>query len=199
MSCSESFYDHISNCNTAIRVYALLAAATAYQWLITDKFGKEYTGESITDADGFLSIPVSDLPDGLFFPGTGAFKLEILDGCRKLDFKMAKFYDAVEFEVTPGPREKDNLGCDFVCEIAGGAPISSAIFPFNDASTVQIPWTDFLRSLYGGTPTVQVFQQVSPGVYQMVNVSITMVGGPYDLQEIDVDNGGSASGYVLVN
>lgn len=199
MSCSNAFHDYISNCNTAIRVYALLTPATAYRWLITDKFGKEYIGEAISDANGFLSIPVSDLPDGLFFPATGSFKLEILDGCRKLDFKMASFHDAIEFTVAPGPREKDNLGCDFVCETSGGAPVSSAIFPFQAAPTIQIPWTDFLRSLYGGTPIVQVFQETSPGIYQLVNVSVTMVGGPYDLQEIDVDNGGPATGYVLIS
>lgn len=199
MSCSNSFYDHISNCNTAIRVYALLTPATPYQWLFTDKFGKEYTGESISDDSGFIDIPIDALPEAIFTPFSGDFKLEILDRCRKLDFKMAKFYNAIEFSVSPGPREKDNLGCDFVCETSGGGPGNTAVFPFSAVATLNIPWTAFLKSLYGGTPTVQVYLKVAEDTYQLTNVSVTMIGGPYNLSEIDIDFGGEADGYVLIS
>jgi hypothetical protein len=202
MGCDTAFHDYISNCNTAIKVNALLTAAKPYSWVITDKFGKEYTGVTIADGDGFLSIPVDQLPDGLLTPYSGDFKLEIYeenDTCRKVDFKMARFYDSIVFSVSPGPREKDNIGCDFSCETADGGPGNSAIFPFTSLSSLTIPWTSFLRSLYGGTPTVQVYQQSGPDEYDLVNVNVTMVGGPYDLSEIDIDLGGPSTGYVLIS
>ena len=200
MSCNNSFYDYISNCTTAIRVNALLTPATPYQWVITDKFTNEYSGEAITNADGFFDIEISALPDGFFTPFAGEYKLEVFeDNCRKVDFKIAKFYDEIIFSVSAGTREKDNLGCDFTCTTSGGGPGNSAVFPFTDAATISIAWTEFLRGLYGGTPDVDVYQEVSSGVYQQVNVAVTMVGGPYDLSEIDVDNGGPATGYILVS
>lgn len=199
MGCRNSFIDTISNCMTSIRVNALLVPATPYTWLITDKFGNQYTGESITDGAGFFDIAVGDLPDGFFTAYSGEFKLEILDGnCRKIDFKMAKYYDSIAFAATAGPRVKDNLGCDFDCQTTGGGPGNSAVFPFEDVENVVIPWTALLKNLYGGQPDVNVYQEIAPGEYQKVSVAITMVGGPYDLTEIDVDNGGSATGYVLV-
>lgn len=200
MGCNNAFLDYISNCTTAIRVNALLIAARPYTWVITDKFGNEYSGESITDANGFFDIQVSSLPDGLLTPYSGSFKLEIYeDVCRKAEFKMAKAYDSIEFTISGGTREKDNLGCDFSCTTTGDGPGNSAVFPFTGAPNIVIPWTTFLKSLYGSTPTVQVYQEVSPGEYQLASVAVTMVGGVYDLTEIDVDNGGPANGYILVS
>lgn len=199
MSCKNAFYDFISNCNTDIRVNALLLPATAYTWVITDKFDKQYSGEIITDGDGFFTIAVADLPNGFLNEFAGTFKLEIFeDICKKTDFKMAQFYDSIEFGAKAGTRVKDNLGCDFNCDTTGGSG-NSAVFPFTAAATVHIPWTELLKGLYGNAPTVQVYQLISPGNYQLVNVSVTMVGGPYDLTAIDVDNGGAADGYILIN
>lgn len=200
MTCNQAFFDHISNCNTAIRVNALLIPARLYTWVITDKFGHEFAGESITNADGFMDIPVTSLPEGLLTPYSGEFKLVIYeDVCSKASFKMAKEYDSIVFSVTGGTREKDNIGCDFACSTDGNGPANSAVFPFTDVANLSIPWTDFLKGLYGSTPTAQVYHLISPGVYQLVNVAVTMVGGPYDLTEIDVDNGGNASGYLLIS
>lgn len=202
MGCTDSFYDQISNCNTAVRVNALLIPATPYIWVITDKFGKEYSGVSITNANGFFDIPISELPDGFFMPFSGEFKLEIFEetnACKAIDFKIAKYFDSIVFSVADGSRVKDNLGCDFACETTGGGPGNSAIFPFTGIATLNITWTELLKSIYGGTPTVQVYLMVSPGVYQLTNVSVTMIGGPYDLSEIDIDFGGMAEGYVLVS
>jgi hypothetical protein len=200
MSCNCAFLDYISNCNDAIKVNALLIPARPYTWVVTDKFGKEYSGESISDGEGFISIAVTSLPDGFLTEFSGEFKLEIYeDVCRKAEFKMAKMYDSIRFTVGGGTRIKDNLGCDFTCDTGGSSAPNSAVFPFDAAANITIPWTNFLKSLYGGTPTVQVYQEISPGVYQLANVAVTMVGGPYDLNEIDIDNGGPASGYVLIN
>lgn len=202
MNCSNAFYDNISNCNTAIRVNALLSPATPYTVIIKGKFGKEYSVDIVTNGDGFFDVAIADLPDGFFTPFSGAFSLEIMDGtseCRKLDFKMAKYYDSIVFDATAGPRQKDNLGCDFDCQGSGDGPQNSAVFPFTDIATLNIAWTTFLRGLYGGTPTVQVYLQTSPGEYALTTVSVTMVGGPYDLSEIDIDFGGTATGYVLIS
>ena len=199
MACKNAFYDFLSNCNTDIKVNALLLPATAYAWIIIDKFDKQYSGEIITDGDGFFTIAVADLPAGLLNEFAGSFKMELFeDACKKVDFKMAQFYDSIEFNVKAGTRVKDNLGCDFSCDTTGGSG-NSAVFPFTSAATINIPWTAFLKQLYGETPTVQVYHQTSPGIFQLVNVAVTMVGGPYDLTEIDIDNGGTATGYVLVN
>ena len=200
MNCESIFYDFISNCNTAIQVNALLLPATPYTWVITDKFDKQYSGVSISDGNGFFSIPIADLPPGFLTEFSGEFKLEVFeDTCRRVDLKLAKFYESIVFEVKGGSREKDNIGCDYSCTESGSGSGNSAVFPFEAAATVDIPWTAFLKGLYGNAPTVQVYQLVSPGVYQLVNVGITMVGGPYDLTEILVDNGGNADGYVLIS
>lgn len=200
MSCNQAFFDHISNCNTAIRVNALLTPARPYTWVISDKFGHEYAGESITNADGFMDIAVADLPDGLLTPYSGEFKIVIYeDVCRKATFKLAKEYDSITFTVAGGTREKDNIGCDFSCSTDGNGPANSAVFPFTNVANLVIPWTNFLKSLYGSTPTAQVYHEVAPGEFQLVSVAVTMVGGPYDLTEIDVDNGGPATGYLLIS
>lgn len=200
MSCGHTFFDHISNCNTAIRVNALLQPATPYTWCIRDKFDKEYTGVSISNADGFIDIDLVDLPDGFFTPFSGSFCLTILDGqCHKIDFKMTKYYDEIHFDVKGGTRVKDALGCDFDC-IPGAGTSNSAIFTFTDQAIVAIPWTSLLKSIYGNTPTVDVYFEITPGVYQkQEGLAVTLVGSVYNLTEIDIDNGGPATGYVLIH
>lgn len=203
MSCSNNFHDYISNCNDELKVNALLLPATPYTWIIIDKFGRQYSGVSISDADGFIKIAISDLPNGFFTEFSGEFILHILDpedDCRKLDFKMAKFYDGVVFSVKGGERVKDALGCHFDCTQASGGASNSAVFPFNNVANVVIPWTSLLKGLYGNAPIVQVYFETSPNVFQLQNgLSISMVGGPYALTEIDIDNGGLATGYVLIS
>lgn len=201
MGCGLTFFDHLSNCNNSIRVNALLEPATPYVWCIKDKFNKEYTGNSISNADGFIDILLSDLPDGFFTPFSGSFSLSILDGdCRKKDFKMASFYDEIHFNITGGTRVKDALGCDFDCNVSGNDGGASAIFTFEDISEVNIPWTSLLRGIYGNTPAIDVYFLVSADVYQkQEGLAIQLVGGIYNLTEINIDNGGPATGYVLIH
>lgn len=200
MGCSDAFHDFISNCNTTLRVNALLLPATTYTWVITDKFQKEYSGTALTNGDGFMDIAIADLPEGFFTEFSGAFHLEIFetDTCKKASFKMARYYDAIDFDVKGGTRVKDSLGCDFACDAEGGDG-NSAVFPFTDAATVSIPWTALLKSLYGNTPDVSVYHEIAPDTYQLVNVSVVYVGGVYDPSEIQIDNGGAAAGYILVS
>jgi hypothetical protein len=201
MGCGTVYKDAISNCTAFIRVNALLQPATPYEWMITDKFGKEYTGQSITNVNGFFDIQLIDLPDGFFTPYSGVFKLEILhEDCGIMDFLVAEKVSAIEFDVVGGTRVKMDLGCPFDCNAGSPAEGNSGIIAFNNAAIVAIPWTSLLKSIYGNTPTLTIYHEISPDVYQDVTsgVTITVQGGPYDPTEFDIDNGGPASGYVLI-
>jgi hypothetical protein len=118
--CSSVFTDFISNCQDYLTVNAALDPTTAYKWVITDKFGKSYSNEIITDDDGYFTIPVTDLPAGLLSSYSGQFKLEIFTTggvygdiqCQKLQIPIAKYYDSIEFEVRGGTNEKSNIGCE---------------------------------------------------------------------------------------
>lgn len=200
MSCKECFSDYLFNCQDTIMINALLEPARLYTVVITDKFNKEYSHEYLSNGDGFIELQVDDFPDGFFNQFAGDFKLEILtDECTKVRFKIAKDYDCIEFSVTGGTRQKNNLGCDFDC--VGNPCENSAIFPFTDVSTVSIAWTDLLRTLYGNTPTVDVYILTAPNTYEQVtgDVVITLTGGPYDLTSVDVNLGGNATGYILIH
>lgn len=200
MGCGHTFFDFISNCGSTLKVNALLSPAIPYEWQITDKFNNTYSGISIADEQGFISIDVTDLPDGFFTPWSGTFVLKIKDpnSCGFNDFKIAQFVESIQFDVKGGTRIKESLGCDFDCN-AGDAANSNAIFTFTNQSNVVIPWTSLLKSIYGNAVTVKVFHLTAPDTYQEANVVVDMVGGPYDLSEIDIDNGGPATGYVLIS
>lgn len=119
MHCSNIFTDYVSNCQNAIAVNAVLEPVTEYKWVITDKFNKEYSGVVTTDADGHFEIPVEDLPAGLLTQYSGEFKLTIWTNtgiygdiqCSKVPIPIAKYYDAIQFEVKGGTNEKSNIGC----------------------------------------------------------------------------------------
>jgi len=180
-------------------VYAQLSPLTSYTWIITDKFDNEYTGELITDADGFWSIPVDELPPGLLTEFSGVFKLQVIDsGCKPIKFKVAGEYDCIQFEVKGGTREKNNLGCNFDCISTGGT--ETGIFPFSNVSSLTIDWTSQLNDRFGNNLVVHVYHQISPGIFQVVDVTIqhnTDYGG--NLTSIFIDNAGPATGYVLIS
>lgn len=117
--CNTCFYDYVVQCNEFINVFAKLTPATIYQWVITDKFNRQYAGTFETDADGFWQIPVADLPDGMFTEYSGTFKLQVYDdpygfNCNEpVTFAIAQTFDCITFDVRAGTREKNNLGCEF--------------------------------------------------------------------------------------
>lgn len=199
MQCNDCFNDYIVRCIDALHVNAQLAPATTYTWIIVDKFGHQYEGEFTTDAAGFWSIAVGSLPAGLLTEYSGAFRLQVMDtGCKPVKFKVAQEYTCIDFEVKGGTRIKDTLGCDFTCVGIGSGGAQTAVFPFTDAATVNIEWTTLLAQLYGSNPIVQVYHQTEPGVYQLAIVSVEQVEGAYGLTAIVIDNGGAATGYVLI-
>lgn len=120
MNCDNCYNDYIVKCNTEINVFAKLTPATHYQWVITDKFDRQYSGAFLTDASGFWSISVTDLPEGLLTEFSGVFKLEVFEytvypttDCKPVKFTVAQEYDCINFTIRAGTRVKDNLGCDF--------------------------------------------------------------------------------------
>lgn len=120
-TCNCCFDDYIVKCTDNINVFAKLEPATQYEWVITDKFEREYSGIFTTDADGFWQIPVSDLPGGLLTEFSGDFKLRVYEfevypnqtKCAAVVFKIAQDYDCITFNARAGTREKNNLGCQF--------------------------------------------------------------------------------------
>lgn len=114
----EVFSDYIVQCATELQVNALLSPATQYRWVIVDKFNNEHEGDVTTDSNGFFAIQIVDLPAGMLTQYSGEFVLKIFsitDDCKQLSFKCTKYYDEICFQVHPGTREKNNLGCDFDC------------------------------------------------------------------------------------
>jgi hypothetical protein len=200
MNCDTCFPDFVAKCNEAIRVFAQLPALAAYEsykWVITDKFDKKYEGPFVVDENGFWEIPVEDLPEGLLTEYSGNFSLEVYDDtCKPVKFKIAQEYDCIKFNVKGGTFEKDYIGCSFSCTEAPAG--QSALFPFTDAATFDITWAPYL-SLYGNSPTVQVYHETAPGVFQLVSVQVQQIFTDGVLTTISIDNGGVQTGYVIVS
>lgn len=200
-TCSDAFYDYLVDCDETLRVNAVFIPTTQYTWVITDKFGNEYSGSVTTDADGQMDIEVADLPEGLLNPYSGTFTLRIQDTeCQWLPLKMMKVYDSVVFEVKGGTRSKNSLGCEVDCTISGN-PSNSAVYNFlisdpeDDVRTIN--WTLEQRTLYGNTPTVQVLIQTEVQfTYRVVDVEILYNENETILESLDIDFGGI--GYFMV-
>lgn len=200
-TCTTCFTDYLVQCTEEINVFAQLAPATQYQWVIKDKFDQEYADMFTTDGDGFWTIPVDQLPPGLLNAFIGPLFLQVYgEECKPIKFKMAQEYDCIQFEVRGGNREKNSLGCNFTCVAIPSGGQSSAIFPFSGAALIDLPWTDLLRTLYGNQPVVNVYHTVN-GITQQVtgNVVVELTGGAYLLENIHIDNGGPADGYIIVS
>lgn len=197
MNCNPCFSDFIAKCNLHIQVYAQLAPLSDYIWIITDKFGNKYQGDFTTDSDGFWQIPVDQLPSGLLTQYSGEFTLQVqVIGCKPTKFKVAQEYDCINFTVKGGTYEKDTLGCNFTC--AAGSSQTSMV-QFTDDATVTIPWTAGLLAAFGNSPSVQIYHETSPGVFQLVDVEVSQVFSSGILQSIEINNAGPATGYALIS
>lgn len=197
-TCNCCFTDFLAKCNLEIQVYAQLSPLTDYRWIITDKFSKKYEGDFTTDADGFWTIPVDELPPGLLTEYSGLFTLEVQDsGCKPIKFKIAAEYDCIDFRVKGGTYEKNTLGCDFSCSPAVGS--QTALFDFVDEDEVTITWTAGLLASFGNSPVIQIYHEVAPDTYQLVSVTVQQVFTGEVLTSIIVTNAGPATGYVLIS
>jgi hypothetical protein len=52
---------------------------------------------------------------------------------------------------------------------------------------------------FGNSPTVQIYHLVSADTYQLVDVSVQHIFTDGILASIEVDNGGVATGYILIS
>lgn len=199
MGCTTCFEDYIAKCPESISVFAqlpVLAPYENYTWTIRDKFDHIYSGSFITDEDGFWQIDIDDLPDGLLTSYSGQFLLQVQDStCKPIKFKIAQEYDCISFHIKGGTFVKDTIGCNFDCQ---PAPNQSALVVFEDVASVTIPWAAYL-GLFGNNPTIQVYHELSPGVYQLAEVAIQTVYEDGILQSIEIDNAGVATGYVVIS
>lgn len=198
MACITCYEDYIVKCNDSIRVYALLSPLTDYKWIIEDKFGKEYSGEITTDAEGFFDIPVAELPSGLLTEYSGSFNLYIETSvCERVSFLMAKKVNCINFTIKGGTYEKATLGCDFSCSPAAGS--QTTLVSFTNDDEITITWTSELLAAHGNSPVVQVYHLISGTTYQLVDVEIQHVFADGVLTSITVDNAGPATGYILIS
>lgn len=69
---------------------------------------------------------------------------------------------------------------------------------FVNASTVSIPYTSSMLSLYGSKPTVSVYYETNTG-YEAAGVftRVELQGNP--INTIFIDNGGPATGFVKIS
>lgn len=115
-NCNCCFTDFVVKCETHIRVNSKLDPETEYIWVITDKFGRQYQGEFLTNNDGGFSIPVAELPAGMLTEYSGEFKIEVFvneESCSPVKFLMQQEVDCINFSVHAGTRVKDWIGCQY--------------------------------------------------------------------------------------
>lgn len=196
--CCTCFNDFLAKCTDEITVYAQLSPLTSYRWVISDKFNKKYEGDFTTDSDGFWTIPVADLPAGLLTEYSGLFTLEVMDsGCKPVNFKVAQEFSCIDFVVKGGTYEKNTLGCDFSCTPVAGD--QNLLYPFQDEDVITINWTSGLLASFGSSPSIQVYHEIEPNVYQLVDVAVQTIFTDGILTSIVVTNSGPATGYVLIS
>lgn len=199
LSCQKCFTDYITRCETAIYVRAVLEPNASYIWKITDKFENEYEGAFTTDDDGLWAIDVDALPAGLLTQYAGKFKLKVYKAgsCSESTMLIAQEYDCIEFEVRGGTSTKDEIGCPVECVSSLGE--QSELIPFTDAASVIIDWTPERLVVFGDVPTVEVHHLVYAGIYELVQVPVVRSTTEGQLQQLEIQNGGAETGYVLIS
>lgn len=197
MSCICCFEDWVCACETEyIVINTRLTPGVTYYWTVKDKFDKVYQGSATAESDGTLQIPIADLPAGLFNEYAGEFKLTLSESvsCGTLQIPLAKKYDCILLTVKGGNTEKNTIGCEVPC--AGGSG-ETVIIPFTDAENIEVDWSTYAETM-GNNPLVQVYHEISENVYQMATVQVQQHRTNNILTSITVDNGGAATGYILI-
>lgn len=78
-TCETCYQIKLPSCVDSILLKAGLDPSNAFTWVITDKFGNKYSKEVTSDVNGYITIDVDDLPEGLLTPFSGTFELAILN------------------------------------------------------------------------------------------------------------------------
>lgn len=196
-NCNCCFTDYLAKCEDEIIINTTLTPSATYRWVVTDKFDNKYEGEVVAGLRGELTIPVEDLPAGMLTQYSGDFTLQIHDStnCGPIKFKLLGEYDCVSFNVSGGTFIKNEIGCENECSGAGS---SNVLIEFEDAATVSIDYSPYMDD-FGNNPIVQVYHEISAGVYQLVSVAISQIRSNGVLTDIEVENAGPATGYVLIS
>lgn len=197
MNCLNSFQDFVCKCvpyDSFLQINTSLTPGATYTWVVTDKFNQRWSGSVAAETDGTLQIPIAELPNGFVSQWGGRFIITIESGCGPIKFPMAAMYEQIEIEVVGGSQEKNEIGCEVQC--SGGGALN-AMYPFTDASTVNVDLSTYIDYI-GNNPSVQVYHVTdTPGVYNLVFVTVNQTRVNGTLTNVEVDNGGPATGYIL--
>jgi hypothetical protein len=183
--CSCCFTDTLAKCEEEIRLFITLPVYASYRWVITDKFGHKYQGTLTPHADGGYAIPVDELPAGLLTQYSGSMKLEIFEegdsACSPVNFFAAGMYDCIEFSITGGTFEKNNLGCEVEC--SGEASYTEYIATLLQENA-DAPVATVISNTLGGTvvwsyDAVGQYSGTLAGAFPVSKTFITSSGDMY--------------------
>lgn len=196
MNCNSCFQDWVCKCGEDLLINTRLTPGVTYYWQVTDKFNNVHQGAVAAETDGRLIIPVSDLPDGFLSAYQGRFKIRILESpeCGVIRIPLTAKFDCIEVEVKGGNATKDSIGCEVQCASGTGETI---IIPFTDDEEITVDWTLYAATM-GNNPMIQLYHELSENVYQLASVAIQQIRVNNILTQIIIDNGGPATGYILI-
>lgn len=119
--CTKTFSDYVIQCPESLTVYALnLEPATEYTVLLKSAIFPSKQIDTTTDANGYIVIPIIDLPEGFLNQYSGEYELFVyektedeteLDACAPIRLLIAKYFDNISFHVKPGDAVKSRIGC----------------------------------------------------------------------------------------
>lgn len=132
MACTPCYIKRIDNCAESVTIDGQLEPNTVYTWVITDRFGHEWSYNITTDADGSFEIDLTDpmFPAGLFNQ-FAALTLQVFlyaDRCEpatmifcETEFNCLTFsVGAGNYVYTNRPPD-DECNCQFVETVTGTA------------------------------------------------------------------------------
>lgn len=77
LNCSECYETELITCYSHLILDVSLDPNTTYYVWLKDKFNNFYIVQVTSDANGDLSVPVEEFPEGLLIENTGSFTLYI--------------------------------------------------------------------------------------------------------------------------
>jgi hypothetical protein len=202
MACNNCYEDFLCKCTPYSSAVSINTSVVQGQYFIRliDVQGNKFDVDADWSAQS-LEFQVSDFPDGYFSGAGSQFTLEVYRNdnvgfCAPVKIPLVRYYDCISVSITGGTSDKSTIGCGYDC--APSTSNQSSLVTFTDQTQVTISWAPFLGT-YGNNPLIQVFHLVSPGIYQLADVAVqtSFIDGVLD--SILIDNGGSATGYVVIS
>lgn len=197
MSCNTCFEDWICKCvYGSIFINTRLTPGNVYYWRVTDNFSNKYSGSAVASESGTLEIDTTLLPDGMINQFAGGLMIQIFEelSCAPIRIPLTKMYDCISLDILGGTEDKSTIGCETHCAAGSGMTV---MIPFTDTETLEIDWDDYAAD-FGNNPIIQVYHELEPNVFQLASVTIQQSRLNDVLDEVIIDNGGAATGYVLI-